>query len=361
MTDEAFIRKTLKLAVKGRGRVSPNPLVGAIITKNNRLLGQGFHPYFGGEHAEIVALNSATEEVTGGTLYINLEPCSHYGKQPPCVDRIVESGIKKVVIGTRDPNPSVNGKGIEFLRNHNVEVEVGVLEEECKQLNEAFFKHITTGLPFTTLKIAQTLDGKIAASDGSSKWITSDKARTLAHRMRSENDAILVGIGTVLSDNPSLNVRLTKGVNPRRIVLDSRLRIPLNASLLCDSLVEKTIVVTTPSAPQEKLSEIKKRGAQVWTVPADNKNQVHLKKLLNKIGQEKIASLLVEGGSLIFSAFLKEKLVDRLSIFLSPKILGGGLDAISDLGINNLQHALRLADVRIQQIEEEVLISGRVV
>lgn len=266
MTNEELIKKTLKLAEKGRGKVSPNPLVGAVITKNSEIIAEGFHREFGDVHAEVAALDSAREDINGGTLYVNLEPCSHTGKQPPCVERIKNSGIKRVVIGMPDPNPLVNGKGIEFLRSRGLEVRVGVLEEACKDLNEGFFKHVKTGRPLVTLKIAQTLDGKIAAADGNSKWITSEKSRRLVHKMRSQNDAVLVGIGTVLKDNPRLNVRLVRGRDPKRIVLDSTLKISLNSNFLSKSLVEKTIIATTSKAPRDKSRLIKNLGATVWKI-----------------------------------------------------------------------------------------------
>ncbi|NIR47436.1 bifunctional diaminohydroxyphosphoribosylaminopyrimidine deaminase/5-amino-6-(5-phosphoribosylamino)uracil reductase RibD, partial [candidate division KSB1 bacterium] len=218
MTDEELIKRTLWLARKGRGRVSPNPMVGAILVKDNRILAQGYHKLFGGAHAEVEVLNALKGEATGSTLYVNLEPCSHYGKQPPCVDAIVKSGINRVVIGSQDPNPAVAGKGIQHLREQGIEVQVGVAEDACKELNEAYFKHIVTQFPFVTAKIAQTLDGRIAASNGNAQWITSEASRRLGHKMRAEHDAILVGIGTVLADDPQLTVRLAKGEDPKRIV-----------------------------------------------------------------------------------------------------------------------------------------------
>jgi len=261
VTDEELIKKTLKLAEKGRSKVSPNPLVGAVITKKNEIIAEGFHREFGGVHAEVAALDSARQDVNGGTLYVNLEPCSHTGKQPPCVERIKSSGIKRVVIGTPDPNPLVNGKGIALLRKQGLEVKVGILEEACRNFNEAFFKHIKTNTPLITLKIAQTLDGKIATADGSSKWITSEKSRRLVHKMRSQNDVVLVGIGTVLKDSPRLNVRLVRGQDPKRIVLDSTLKIPLNSNFLTKPLVEKTIIATTSKASKEKMQQDRFRGA----------------------------------------------------------------------------------------------------
>jgi diaminohydroxyphosphoribosylaminopyrimidine deaminase/5-amino-6-(5-phosphoribosylamino)uracil reductase len=358
--DEELIKKTLKLAEKGRGRVSPNPMVGAIIVKNDQIIGQGYHKVFGGEHAEIVAFQSAAEDVKDGTLYVSLEPCAHQGKQPPCVNRIVEAGIKRVVIGTSDPNPLVNGKGIEYLQERGVEVQVGFLENECRSLNEAYFKHVVTGLPLTTLKIAQTLDGKIATKTGSSQWITSEQARRYVHKMRSQNDAVLVGIGSVLSDDPHLTVRLVKGVNPKRIVLDSKLRIPLTASLLTSPLAYKTIIATTLNASWDKIQSIETRGVTVWVIESNSDGRIDLPTLWKKIGQEGITSVLVEGGSQIFSALLKSKLVDKIAVFIAPKILGDGLSAIQQLGIENLDQCINLVDFRKRQIGDDMLLSGRI-
>ncbi|MFQ5864445.1 MAG: bifunctional diaminohydroxyphosphoribosylaminopyrimidine deaminase/5-amino-6-(5-phosphoribosylamino)uracil reductase RibD [bacterium] len=359
VTDEELIKKTLKLAEKGRGQVSPNPMVGAFFLKDNEIVGQGFHQVYGGEHAEIIALNQGGDRVEGSTLYVNLEPCSHSGKQPPCVDRILESGIKRVVIGTQDPNPLVNGKGIELLRNSGIDVRVGVLENECRALNEAYFKHVVTGLPLTTLKIAQTLDGKIATNAGNSQWITSKQARRYVHKMRSKHDAVLVGIGTVLSDDPNLTVRLVKGVNPKRVVLDSNLRISLNARLLSGPLAYKTIIATTLNASWEKIKSIEERGATVWVIESNSEGRVDLATLWKKLGQEGIASVLVEGGSQVFSACLKSKLVDKIAVFIAPKILGDGLSAVQHLEIESLDHSINLIDFRKEQIGDDVLLSGR--
>ena len=359
MTDEELIKKTLKLAEKGRGKVSPNPLVGAVITKNNEIIAEGFHREFGGVHAEVAALDSAKEDVNGGTLYVNLEPCSHRGKQPPCVARIKNSGIKRVVIGTSDPNPLVDGKGIVLLRKQGLDVKVGILEEACRNLNEAFFKHIKTNSPLITLKIAQTLDGKIATADGSSKWITSEKSRRLVHKMRSQNDVVLVGIGTVLKDSPRLNVRLVRGQDPKRIVLDSTLKIPLNSNFLTKPLVEKTIIATTTKASKEKIRRIEELGAEVWTIRNDSKSRVDLSELCKKMGIEGITSVLVEGGSQIFSAFLQENLADKIAIFIAPKIFGEGLNAVYLNGVRTLNASINLRDLEKRKIGDDVLLTGR--
>ncbi len=358
-TDEDYLKLALRLAKQGRGKVSPNPMVGAVIVKDNLIVGQGYHKIFGKEHAEVNALNAAVDNVVGATLYVNLEPCSHFGKQPPCVDRILAAGIKRVVVGMSDPNPLVNGKGIQKLRENGIEVKVGVVEDLCRQLNEAYLKHITTGLPFTTLKIAQTLDGRIAASNGRSQWISGERSRRLVHKMRSQNDAVLVGVGTVLADNPHLTVRLSRGVSPKRVVVDSRLRIPLHSHLLTDKLAEKTIIATTAWASKNKIKRIEHLGATVWVLKANSEKRVHLPALWTRLGKEGIASVLVEGGSRIATAVLKNKLADKIQIFLAPKILGDGLCAIDNLGINSLTQAILLNDLQTRKLDRDVLITAR--
>lgn len=335
-------------------------MVGAIIVKDGKIVGKGYHRLFGGLHAEVEAFGKTKGDVRGGTLYVNLEPCCHHGKQPPCVESIVEHGIKRVVLGTRDPNPLVSGKGVAYLCENGIEVRVGVLDKSCRELNEAYFKHVTTGLPLVTVKIAQTLDGKIAASNGKPAWITSESSRRLVHRMRSRHDAVLVGIGTVLADNPKLSVRLTAGASPKRIVLDSRLRIPLDANLLSDSHVKRTTIATSHQASKRKEGSIRKRGASVWRMNKEAHGGVSLPSVLRKMGEEGITSLLVEGGSEIFSGFFKANLVDKVSIFIAPKILGKGLSAIQDIGINSMAESVELQGLRRQQVGNDILLTGRI-
>ncbi|MFQ5649234.1 MAG: bifunctional diaminohydroxyphosphoribosylaminopyrimidine deaminase/5-amino-6-(5-phosphoribosylamino)uracil reductase RibD [bacterium] len=361
MTDDELIRKTLTLAKKGQGHVSPNPMVGAVIVKDNRVIGEGYHRRFGLEHAEVVALNSARESASGGSLYVNLEPCSHFGKQPPCVDRIVESGIRRVVVGTLDPNPRVQGRGIRFLLEHGIEVVSGVLEKKCHQLNAPFFKHVTTGLPLVTLKIAQTLDGRITASDGGSKWISSRESRKVTHKLRREHDVILAGIGTVLKDDPQLNVRLVDGQHPTRVVLDSGLRIPLAAKLLNDSLVQRTIIATTAGREcRDKCAQLERKGARLWQIPMTEANQVDLTALCQKLGQEGFTSVLVEGGARVFSSFLRAGLVDKLAIFVAPKILGAGLSAVQNLGVEHLQDCIQLVEFSSKKVGQDILLTGSI-
>ena len=360
MIDSEFIQKTLKLAKRGYGHVSPNPMVGAIIVKNRRIIGQAYHERFGGEHAEPLAIKNTTESVAGATLYVNLEPCSHQGKQPPCANRIVAAGISRVVIGTADPNPQVNGDGIKFLIEHGIEVTVEVAEQKCQHLNRAFFRYVTTGLPWVTLKIAQTIDGRIAAADQGSKWISGEKSRKYAHKLRAGHDAIIAGIGTVLSDDPQLNVRMSEGKDPRRVVLDSKLRIPLEAKVLTDHLTKHTVVATTAAAPTDKIERIQATGAKVWVLPTDN-GSVDLAALCEKLGTKGVASVLVEGGSAVFSAFMRQGLVDELAVFVAPKILGAGLFAIQDLGIESLGKSIKLRRIRSKKMGEDVLLVAEVI
>ena len=335
------------------------PLVGSIIVKNDTIIGEGYHKCFGKEHAEIVALRDAGENARDATLFVNLEPCCHYGKTPPCTDAIIKAGIKRVVIGMADPNPLVNQQGIKILRENGIEVEAGVEKEACEQLNRVFIKFIKTRLPFVTLKIAQTIDGRISTSTGHARWITSEAARKQGHRLRSQNDVVIVGIGTVLADDPQLNVRLLKGSNPVRIVLDSSLRIPLKSQLLTDESAYKTIVATT-SKNLEKIETIKKTGAQVWQFEKDKNGRIPLPELLKKIGQDNKSSIMVEGGAQIFTSFIKENLSDRIVFFIAPKILGSGKETIGDLGINLIDDCIQLKDMKFKKIGQDFMVDANI-
>lgn len=357
LTDREFIKKTILLANKGKGYVSPNPLVGSIIVKNGDIIGEGYHKCFGKEHAEIVALRQVGENARGATLYVNLEPCCHFGKTPPCTDAIIKAGIKRVVIGMVDPNPLVNQQGIKILRENGIDVESGIEKETCEQLNSAFIKYIKTGLPYVTLKIAQSLDGRIATATGHSRWITSEPARKEAHRLRAENDVILVGIGTVLADDPQLTVRMVKGNNPVRIILDSSLRIHLDSQMLNDEFVNKTIVATT-NENVNKIEKIKNRGAHVWLLEKDANGRVSLPGLLKKIGRAKKSTVMVEGGAEIFTSFIREDLADRIVFALAPKILGAGKEAIGDLGINLVDDGVHLKNLKINKVGVDLIVDG---
>ena len=323
-------------------------------------MGRGHHEKYGGRHAEAVAIASASRDVRGSTLFVNLEPCSHQGNQPPCAEKIIAAGIKRVVIGTVDPNPLVNGRGIALLEEDGVEVVCGVLEHLCREANAAFFKYMETGVPLVTIKTAQTLDGRIAAADGSSKWISSDKARQLVHRMRAGNDAVLVGAGTVAADDPQLNVRLVPGRDPMRIVLDSQLRLPERAKVLADGNQDKTIIACTAAAPAERMRRVAATGVAVWTLPADPSGRVDLPALLKRMAESKLISLLVEGGAAVISAFLRLRLADRVAVFVSPKVLGSGLNAFQDFGVAALADALLITDVRNKKVGSDILITGRI-
>ncbi len=358
MTDEGFMRRALGLARKGEGRVSPNPLVGAVIVREGRIIAEGYHRRYGENHAEIDAIVNAKEPVEGATFYITLEPCSHYGKTPPCVDALIATRPGRVVVGMIDPNPLVSGRGIAVLQRHGIETKTGVLEEECQRQNEVFFKYIRTGVPFVTLKFALTLDGRIATAAGHSRWISSPSSLRFAHRLRRAHDAILVGAETVLKDDPELTCRLVRGKNPLRIVVDSRLRTSPEARVF-DVHRSPTIVAATRKAPEERRLLFEQKGIEVLELDEDEGGRVNLRGLLNILGQRKIASLLVEGGAGVNTSFLKEHLVDRLIAILSPKIVGAGINAVGDLGIRRMENALRLSYERITRRGDDLILDAR--
>ena len=359
MTDESYIQLAIEIAKKGIGSVSPNPLVGCVIVKNNKIIGAGYHQKFGGNHAEINAINDAKENVEGSTLYINLEPCSHHGKTPPCVNKIIEKKIKKVVIGTLDMNPLVSGQGIKKLKAAGTEVKVGVLENECINLNKFFFKFITKKIPYVTLKAAQTADGRIAGKDGESKWISSLTARKYVHSLRGKYDALLVGAGTVLKDDPRLTVRLTEGRNPKRVVLDTNLKIKSGYKIFTNNGDKKLILVTSKknnSAKNGKIRKILSTGAQIIFVKESRNRKLNLKAVLKELGKLQIASVLVEGGSEIYTSFIKENLFDDIKLIVSPKLLGCGLPLVSSLGIKSVKKSIKLKVGSLEKIGDDVLI-----
>ena len=356
-SDEYYIQKTIQLARKGIGRVNPNPLVGSIIVKNGEIVGKGYHHCFGKDHAEVVALKDAGENARDATMYVNLEPCCHHGKTPPCTDAIIKAGIKRVVIGMVDPNPLVNQQGIKTLMNHGIEVTYGVEQAACEELNKVFVKYITQKLPYVTLKIAQSLDGRIATRTGHSQWITSEPARKLAHQLRAKNDAVLVGIGTVLADDPQLSVRLAKGRNPSRIILDSQLKIPLDSNLLTDRLVHKTIIVTV-SEDSQKIRQIEALGARVWQLESNVEGKVSLLALMKEISRNDMSAVMVEGGSKIITSFLRERLADHIIVVVAPKILGSGIEAIGDLGIRIVDKGILLKNLQTRKLGDDFLIEG---
>lgn len=362
MTDAEYMKLALRLARRGRGKTSPNPMVGAVVVKGGRIIGQGYHHYFGGDHAEIDAFKSARESLAGATLYVTLEPCCHRGqgkKTPPCTDAIIREKIGRVVIGTLDPNPRVCGNGKNILNEHGIATTVGVLEVECRDLNDVFFKFMNTDIPFVTVKFAQTLDGRIATATGDSKWLSGEKFRKLAHKLRATHDAVLVGIDTVLADDPELTVRLVKGRNPTRVILDSRLRIPLKAKVLTPSA--RTIIATTPRADEKKLSRLQTKGAEVIVVAADEHGDIDLKELLKGLAAREISSVLVEGGGGVITSFLRRKLVDRMVVAITPKLMGKGIEAVGELDIKEVRQALKLNFQKVYRVGEDVVVEGRLI
>lgn len=358
--DARFMAMALKLALRGKGRTRPNPLVGCVLVQQGRVIGTGFHRKPGTPHAEVLAIESAQEDVRGSTLYVNLEPCAHYGRTPPCLDLILERRIGRVVVGTVDPNPLVNGRSIRALRAKGIDVTVGVLEAACRKINEVFFKSVQTGKPFVTLKAGVSLDGKIAAFTGLSKWITCEVSRKKAHRLRSEVDAILVGIGTVLQDNPLLTCRGIRGASqPLRVVLDSALRIPLDAAVLRPGA--ETLVATTDRAQADKVAALRARGVQVELFSPDRTGRVPLGDLLRRLAKREIQHVLVEGGRDVFTTVLEEGEGDRLLLFVAP-ILLGGKDApgiLAGRGAESPQEATRVFDVRCRRSGQDLLLECR--
>lgn len=358
MNDESYIKLTLKLAEKGCGSVSPNPLVGCAIVKDGRIIGAGYHEKFGGNHAEINAINSTSESLEGATLYVNLEPCSHHGKTPPCVDKIIEKKIKRVVIGTLDMNPLVSGKGIKKLKSAGIDVTVGILEKECIELNKFFFKYITKKLPYVTLKAAQTIDGKIADDFGNSKWISSISSRRRVHSLRAKYDAVLVGSGTIISDDPSLTVRLIEGRNPKRIVFDSNLKLSLDHKIF-SSISDKNLIIVTSRRSADKKSKVKKitsLGAQIIFAKENGKGKINLNSALRELAKQSISSILVEGGGQIYTSFLKSNLFDDILLFVAPKILGSGIPLAENFDSTSLKKALKLRIASAEIIGEDLLI-----
>ncbi|MDH5662540.1 MAG: bifunctional diaminohydroxyphosphoribosylaminopyrimidine deaminase/5-amino-6-(5-phosphoribosylamino)uracil reductase RibD [Elusimicrobiota bacterium] len=357
-----FMHKAIALARKGSFRASPNPKVGCVLVKKGRIISQGRHQHFGGRHAEINALRKAGAKAKGSTMYINLEPCVHYGKTPPCTVAIIKAGIKKIVVGMIDPNPLVKGKGLRELKAKRIKVRLGVLREECAKLNEPYIKYITRGIPFVILKSAMSLDGKIATQKGDSKWITSEASRKYAKALRSQVDAILVGIGTVIKDNPGLLGGNSKK-RPVRIIVDSRLRIPLNARVLNSRA--PTIVATRKGADKRRIENLQARGVEVLPIPRWRKHPqrgLDLKFLMKKLAERGITSLLIEGGGKVNASALEMGLVDKVLFFIAPKIVGGE-DAITPVegeGIDRIGKARRLKDTRIRRFGEDILFEGYV-
>ena len=354
------MKAVLELAQKGCGITSPNPMVGALVVKDGKIIAEGYHEGPGKPHAEAVALEKAGENAYGAALYVNLEPCCHYGRTPPCVDRIIKAGIKEVVCAMKDPNPLVSGRGFKKLIDHGIAVKNGVLEKEAKKLNEVFVKYITTGKPFVICKYAMTLDGKIAAKTGDSKWISGELSRKIVHRLRYAVDAVLTGVGTVITDNPLLNCRLDGNIDkqPIRIILDSTLRIPFNSRLLQDK-GSKIIVVTTEKCNLKRAEKLKGMGIEVLSAPLYGE-RIDIRWLLKHLGEREIASILVEGGSSVITSFVELGLVDKFVVFVAPKIVGGigAPTPVAGEGAERMEQAFLLKDIEVSKIGNDVMIIG---
>ncbi|MDI6839779.1 MAG: bifunctional diaminohydroxyphosphoribosylaminopyrimidine deaminase/5-amino-6-(5-phosphoribosylamino)uracil reductase RibD [bacterium] len=346
-TDTKYMSETIKLAYRGLGRTSPNPMVGAVVVKNEKVVGKGYHKMKGKPHAEITALKEAGKSANGATLYVNLEPCCHWGTTPPCTRAIIDAGIKEVHASIIDPSPWVNGKGVKELRRAGIKVTLGECEEEATNLNEVYLKYVKTGIPFVSLKAAISLDGKIATLNGESKWITGEKSRKFVHRLRSQVDAVMVGIGTVIADDPELTTRLVRGKNPKRIVLDSNLRIPKKAKVLGPGC----IIATTKNR--------KINGAEVWQIKKDKDGRVDILEVLKKAGKIGIQSILIEGGKEIFTQALCKRIVNRVYFFIAPKIIGDGIPVVGDIGVKNIKEMLSLHSVKFKKMGDNILINGR--
>jgi diaminohydroxyphosphoribosylaminopyrimidine deaminase/5-amino-6-(5-phosphoribosylamino)uracil reductase len=360
MQDVDYMSLALQLARSARGQTSPNPLVGAVVVKDGAIVGMGAHLKAGEPHAEVHALRMAGERAKGGTLYVTLEPCSHHGRTPPCADAVVEAGIARVVVAVLDPNPLVAGGGVARLRAAGVEVTVGVLEEEARRLNEVFFHFITSGKPFVTVKTAGTLDGKIATQTGHSRWITGAEAREQVHQLRRQNDAILVGVNTVIADDPALTARqngIETGRQPVRVILDSHLRIPLDARVVTDGKAP-TWIYTTAHAPREKQAALENLGVRV--IPFDSE-QVAVERVLASLGQQGITSLLVEGGAAVNGSFLRARAIQKIIHYVSIKLVGGA-DAptpFGGTGIALMDDAVTLRDFEVERVgERDIRIAG---
>jgi len=360
--DERFMRLALNLAEEARGRTSPNPMVGSVIVRDGQIVGSGYHRKAGTPHAEVHAIADAGAKAKGAVIYVSLEPCSHHGRTGPCTQAIIEAGLARVVMAMMDPNPRVSGRGKKILEDHGIQVQTGILEDEAQKLNEAYIKYITTGRPFVILKTAMSLDGKIATASGQSQWITSEASRKIVHQIRDEVDAILVGIGTVLSDDPSLTTRLPDGggQDATRIILDSRARIPLESRVLNLDSPARTIVAVTPQAPQEKVDQIKQL-AEALIIPEQD-CRVDLQALMARLGQMEVMSVLLEGGAEVNASALKAGIVDKVMAFIAPKMIGGreAPCPIGGTGIENLSDAVRLTDMSVERVGPDILVTGTI-
>lgn len=382
MTDDRYMKRAIELAKTGEGWCHPNPLVGAVIVKDNKIIAEGYHAKFGDLHAERSAIAKLRESAEGATVYVTLEPCAHQGKQPPCALAIVEAGIKKAVIGSRDPNPLVSGKGISFLRENNIEVVEDFMKKDCDELNRVFFHYITTGMPYVNLKYAMTLDGKIATKTGESKWISSENSRKKVQELRHASMGIMTGIGTVIEDDPLLNCRLDNGRSPLRIICDSGLKTPLNSRIVKTAESFETIIASavkglkngeitreivnsvwesgTGSADEsilKKISEFLDRRVRIFNFPS-KENKTDLKALIRELGNRGLDSVLIEGGGTLNEAALRENLVDEINIFIAPKIFGGNSKTpVMGFGVSKVEEAYKFKLHSLEQIDDDIRLT----
>lgn len=354
------MERAIFLAEKGIGFVSPNPLVGAVIVKNNKIIGEGYHEKYGGLHAERNALANCTEDANGATMYVTLEPCCHYGKTPPCTDAIIESGIKKVYVSVLDPNPLVAGNGIEILQKAGIEIYVGLLKDKCLEQNEVFFNYITTKKPFVTMKYAMTLDGKIATATGKSKWISNEKSREYVHKLRHKYSSIMVGVDTVILDNPMLNCRLENTKDPIRIICDTNLRTPINSNIVNTAFEIKTIIATCENNKNIQQKYIDK-GIEI-IVLSKKDDHVNLNELMSKLGEKNIDSVLIEGGANINFSALNSGIINKIYTFIAPKIFGGNKSkgAVTGVGFSDVDNKIKIITKSTTNIDGDILIESEV-
>jgi len=391
--DTKFMKEALHLALKAEGFTSPNPLVGAVVVKGNKIVGKGYHKKAGSPHAEIIAIKSAGRKANRATLYINLEPCVHYGRTPPCVPEIIKAGIKRIVIAMKDPNPLVNGKGIKKLESEGIDIQVGILEQDAEKINESYIKYITKKMPFVVLKWAMSLDGKIATRTGNSKWISHQKSRDFTHRLRGKFDAVLIGIGTLLKDNPQLTTHGLGVKEPKRIIVDAKGEIPTDCNLLKTEGLPanasppaakragvaggQVIIATTNKINKEKKEGLKKKGAEIIIVASENpapqnaspfmarmtasmRSGVNLKELMIELANREITSILVEGGGTINASFIENGLADKFIAFISPIIIGGknAISPIEGKGIEKISDAIKIRDFSVRKLGEDIVVEG---
>ena len=362
---EEYMRRALELARKGEGHTSPNPMVGCVVVKDGRIISEGYHEKYGEFHAERNALTRCTEDTAGADLYVTLEPCCHQGKTPPCTDIIIEKKIARVFVGSMDSNPLVAGKGVQILRDHGIYVETGILDAECRKLNEVFYHYIATKTPFVVMKYAMTLDGKFACATGVSKWVTGEIARTQVHRMRGRYRGIMVGIGTVLADDPMLNCRVEGGVDPVRIICDSNLHIPTESQIVKTASDIETIVACSQEAleserKQEKIRRLKEAGIQI--IGTEGAHGVNLVELMKKLGGQNIDSILLEGGGTLNASALEDGIVNKVYAYIAGKLIGG-MDArspVEGMGIDRMADAITLQNVEIEKLGDDFCIVGYV-